>query len=249
MQTPNVFVSYSHDSEQHKAWVLSLATRLRQSGVDAVLDLWELQPGDDLPTFMERHLVAAHRVLMICTDKYVEKANDGRGGVGYEKMIITADLLRNVDSNKVIPLIRQTGAHLVPSFLRTKLFLDFSREDQFEFSFDELVRTIHAAPLFVKPPVGQKPTFDSPPPVPRTGDPTLVVMKLAVRLFESDTGSNLLDYAQLAKLAQREGMSRLYFDAVLEQVVQARLLAKTERNNFYFLTDRGRAYALENKLA
>jgi|ERR1043166_170844 hypothetical protein len=149
---PKAFISYSHDSQDHKKWVLDFATRLRNAGVDAILDQWELRPGDDLPHFMERHLAAADRVLMVCTENYVKKANAGAGGVGYEKMIITADLLKSIDSNKVIPIIRQTGTHNVPVFLKSKLFLDFSRLDQFEFGFDELVRTLHDAPLFVKPP-------------------------------------------------------------------------------------------------
>ena len=29
----SVFVSYSHESEEHKAWVLQLATRLRHNGI------------------------------------------------------------------------------------------------------------------------------------------------------------------------------------------------------------------------
>ena len=86
---PKAFVSYSHDSQEHKKWVLDFATRLRNSGVDAILDQWELQPGDDLPHFMEKYLRTSDRVLMICTDQYVEKANTGAGGVGYEKMIVT----------------------------------------------------------------------------------------------------------------------------------------------------------------
>ncbi|WP_356741458.1 toll/interleukin-1 receptor domain-containing protein [Pseudoalteromonas sp. APC 3250] len=56
MSTPKVFISYSHDSQEHKKWVLDLATRLRNSGVDAIIDQWELRPGDDLPYFMETHL-------------------------------------------------------------------------------------------------------------------------------------------------------------------------------------------------
>lgn len=94
MSTPKAFISYSHDTQEHKKWVLDLATRLRNNGVDAILDQWDLKPGDDLPRFMEQGLISADRVLMICTDKYVEKANSGAGGVGYEKMIVTADLLR-----------------------------------------------------------------------------------------------------------------------------------------------------------
>lgn len=116
MTTPKVFVSYSHDSQEHKKWVLDLATRLRNNGVDAILDQWDLKPGGDLTHFMERSLSSADRVLMICTEKYVEKANSGAGGVGYEKMIVTADLLKAIDSEKIIPLIRQSGSRDVPTF-------------------------------------------------------------------------------------------------------------------------------------
>lgn len=246
MKPPRVFISYSHDSSAHKEWVLKLATRLRQSGIDAVLDLWELQPGDDLPTFMERNLATSDRVIMLCTEKYVAKANAGTGGVGYEKMIVTADLMRNIDSNKVIPLIRQAGKSDVPTFLKTKLFLDFSREDLFEFSFDELVRTLHNAPLFVKPPVGEKPTFTAPPPVEQTGDPILLIMKIAVRLFESNTSSEYIQYSALVDRVKREGMSRLYFDVVINDVIKQGLLSPM--GEWYLLTQRGRSYALENKL-
>ena len=133
MAIPKVFISYSHDSQAHKKWVLELATRLRNTGVDAIIDQWELKPGDDLPHFVETHLADSDYVLMICTNRYVEKANSGVGGVGYEKMIITSDLLENIDSSKVIPIIKQDGTHYVPTFLKTKLFIDFSRSDEFEF--------------------------------------------------------------------------------------------------------------------
>jgi hypothetical protein len=48
MKIPKVFISYSHDSQEHKKWVLDLATRLRNNGVDAIIDQWELRAGDDL---------------------------------------------------------------------------------------------------------------------------------------------------------------------------------------------------------
>ena len=157
MTIPKFFVSYSHDSQAHKKWVLEFSTRLRKVGVDAALDQWDLGPGDDIPLFMERNLADADRVIMVCTEKYVEKANAGTGGVGYEKMIVTADLMKKVDSNKVIPIVRQEGAHLVPMFLTSKYYLDFSREDQFEESFDDLTRSVHKAPLFVKPEISTNP--------------------------------------------------------------------------------------------
>ncbi len=104
---PKVFVSYSRDSEQHKDWVLTLATRLVSNGVNILLDQWDLTLGSDLPRFMESGLTAADRVLAICTDKYVEKANAGVGGVGYEKMILTAQLKQNVTADRIIPIIRE----------------------------------------------------------------------------------------------------------------------------------------------
>ena len=42
---PKVFVSYSHDSQDHKDWVLKLATRLVANGVDVILDQWDLSLG------------------------------------------------------------------------------------------------------------------------------------------------------------------------------------------------------------
>ena len=40
-ETPKVFISYSHDSDAHKQWVIDLGTRLRRHGVDVVLDHWD----------------------------------------------------------------------------------------------------------------------------------------------------------------------------------------------------------------
>ncbi|ENM5919925.1 toll/interleukin-1 receptor domain-containing protein [Vibrio mimicus] len=157
MAVPKVFVSYSHDTQEHKKWVLDLATRLRNSGIDAVIDQWELGPGDDLPHFMETNLATADRVIMICTERYVEKANSGSGGVGYEKMIITSELLSKIDSNKVIPVIKQDASNDVPTFLKSKLYIDFSKIEDYELSFDDLVRSIHGAPLFKKPEIGNNP--------------------------------------------------------------------------------------------
>lgn len=248
LKPPRVFVSYSHDSEIHKEWVLNLATRLRQAGVDAILDLWELEPGDDLALFMERNLTSADRVLMICSEKYVEKANSGKGGVGYEKMIVTADLMRSVDSNKVIPIIRQGGTRNVPVFLGTKKFLDFSREEQFEFSFDELVRSLHNSPLFMKPEIGEKPTFQAPPPVRKIVDPIFIIMKVVVQEYEANTFKTYLDYSALAQRTQKAGLSRLYFDAIMVQILDQGLLYQ-DKLGFYYLTEKGRQYAFENQLS
>ena len=91
MSLPKVFISYSRDSEDDKRWVRQLAERLRSDGVDVILDQWDLGLGSDVTEFMEHHLSTSDRVLIICTEEYVRKANTLKGGVGYEHMIITAD--------------------------------------------------------------------------------------------------------------------------------------------------------------
>jgi hypothetical protein len=250
MSTPRAFISYSHDSVEHKQWVLMLATRLRASGVDAILDLWELEPGADLPAFMEKNLVAADRVLMICTDNYVAKANSGTGGVGYEKMIVTADLLKTIDSKKVIPIIRQGGTRNTPTFLSSKVYLDFSRDDQFEFGFDELTRTLHGTPLLVKPPIESRPFPELADQPKQAGDPMLTAMGIIVQVFEDHTNSEYLPYSKVVNLAKAQGVSRLYFDFLLAQAVENGLLriANTTTGRTIVLSDKGTRYALQNNL-
>ena len=84
IKNPKIFISYSHDSEEHKEWVYRLATDLMGKGIDTVLDQWDLDLGANLSKFMENGLQESDRVLAVCTDKYIEKSNDGVGGVGYE---------------------------------------------------------------------------------------------------------------------------------------------------------------------
>ena len=147
-----VFISYSHDSPEHKQWVSELGTKLRHNGIDAILDQWDLGPGDDITLFMESGLVDSDRVLVVCTDTYVSKANAGEGGVGYERMIVTAQLIQNLGTNKFIPVIRQaSGEEKTPTFLATRMYIDLRDESQFETEFDKLLHELHQVPIVQKP--------------------------------------------------------------------------------------------------
>ena len=243
MSIPKAFVSYSHDSQEHKKWVLDLATRLRNSGVDASLDQWDLGPGSDIPHFMESQLASADRVLLVCTEKYVEKANAGEGGVGYEKMIVTASLMRRIDSNKAIPILRQKGQRTLPTFLASKLFIDFSRDDQYEEAFDELVRTLHNAPLFIKPPIANQPFAPVAASEKKTGDGVREVMKHAISAFEATTAGNF----SYRFLSQRWPASRSMLDILLGEAESQGLLVR-HQTGFIEITQAGKMYALDNKL-
>jgi hypothetical protein len=170
-----VFISYSHDSAPHKAWVLKLATDLRGAGVDAKLDQWDLKPGQDISMFMQRGISDSDRVVLVCTESYVKKAEAGSGGVGYERLILTAELVQNIDTKKFIPIARNNGlAGKVPNFLGPRLYIDFSDEAQYTEKLEELLRELLGAPGNVKPPLGPNPFSGTAPTAPtgRTAGPT-----------------------------------------------------------------------------
>ena len=155
---PKVFISYSHDSPEHKQWVSELGAKLRHNGVDAILDQWDLGPGDDVTRFMEHGIRNSDRVLVICTANYVSKANAGEGGVGYERMIVTAQLVQDLGTNKFIPIIRQaSGQEKMPTCLGTRFYIDFTDESQFDEEFDKLLHELHQVPVVEKPPLGKNP--------------------------------------------------------------------------------------------
>ena len=168
MEPPKVFISYSHDSDEHKEWVLKICIKLRKNGVDVTLDQWDLGPGDDRILFMENGVTDSDKVLVICTDSYVKKANAREHGAGYEGYIISAELVHNLGTDKFIPIIRQSSdENKTPTFLKPKIYIDFIKDDQFDVSFEQLLREIHGAPLHPKPPLGKSP-FAKQPSVPET---------------------------------------------------------------------------------
>ena len=156
--TPKAFLSYSHDSDEHSDWVLQLATRLRANGVDIILDKWNLHLGHDVASFIEKGLSDSDRILCVCSETYTVKANDGMGGVGYEKQIMTADLMADLNSNRVIPIIRNNhGQGNVPTFLKGRIYVDFEDDHLYEDGYEKLLRTLLNEPVSPIPPLGDNP--------------------------------------------------------------------------------------------
>lgn len=155
---PKVFISYSHDSDTHKQWIYKLACRLVENGIDTILDQWDLSLGSNLIKFMEHGLGNSDRVLIVCTDNYNNKSNNGVGGVGYEKTILTAELFLDQDTTKFIPCIRGVTAKLkTPVCLSGRSYIDFSDDTQFDNSFTSLLHELHGIPQHPKPKLGANP--------------------------------------------------------------------------------------------
>jgi hypothetical protein len=159
-KVPKAFISYSYDDPEHRAWVLGLATDLRINGVDATLDQWDLRPGQDTTLFMESQIRDANFVVLVCTPIYAQKSNIPLGGVGYEKNIISAELLQATDLKpKFIPVLRRGEYRTsLPTYLGSKYAVDFRRERNPREALDELLQALHEIPAQSKPPIGPKPS-------------------------------------------------------------------------------------------
>ena len=155
---PKVFISYSHDNDIHKQWVYNLACGLVENGIDTILDQWDVQLGSNLIRFMEHGLSNSDRVLVVCTDSYNKKSNDGFGGVGYEKIILTGELFINQDTAKFIPCIRGVTTNpKTPICLSGKAYIDFSDDAQFDKNFKSLLHELYGIPHRPRPRLGKNP--------------------------------------------------------------------------------------------
>lgn len=159
MDTIKAFISYSWDNQEHKDWVKRFATDLRGHGVDVILDQWDARLGDDLSLFMEKGLTSSHLVICVCSEQYVKKANEGKGGTGYEKRILSAEMINNDNKRYIIPIIKNNpGDKKVPTFLSAFLYEDFDNSG-YPDSYKHVIARIYNEDFNTKPPLGHNP-FD-----------------------------------------------------------------------------------------
>jgi hypothetical protein len=91
--SPRLFISYSHDSREHEDRVRALADRLREDGVDAVVDQYNTAPPDGWPMWMDREIRKADFIALVCTETYLrrvegrEEPGKGRGVLWEAKLI------------------------------------------------------------------------------------------------------------------------------------------------------------------
>lgn len=154
-----IFISYSWGNKEHQDWIVNLGTRLMSDTVDVILDRWSLKDGHDVHSFMEEMVNSEDifRVLIISNAKYQEKADEREGGVGTETQIITPNLYSNQNQDKFIPIVLERdeiGNPCLPIYLSSRKYIDFSREEDFEDSYEELLRNILETPSIPKPKLG-----------------------------------------------------------------------------------------------
>lgn len=144
---PIVFISYSWDNDEiHKAWVKKLADDLRSKyAVYTLLDQYN-SGGVSLVEFMDRGLRIAHRVLIIGTPGYRQRAEEGFGTGGkYEGAIINAEIYHNTNTCKFIPILRK-GESFKESFINiisVRNGYDFRDNSQYEENLKKLADDLY----------------------------------------------------------------------------------------------------------
>src|SRR5436305_3620785 len=93
---PRVFISYAHDSPEHRDRVLGFASFLRSQGIEAVLDTWFTGDRQDWYAWAIKEMTEADYVLVIASRRY-GLVGDGFGPSDLHKGVQSeAALLRDL---------------------------------------------------------------------------------------------------------------------------------------------------------
>jgi cellobiose-specific phosphotransferase system component IIB len=161
---PRVFISYSWSSKIIVDKVLELSIRLRENGIEVIIDKWYLKEGQDKYDFMERLVKdpTIDKVLIMCDKSYAIKANDRKGGVGDETVIISPKVYGEMNQEKFLPVVLEkdeNGKPYLPIYLRARIYFDLSNDETYESEYVRILRNLHQMPEYKMPPVGNIPEW------------------------------------------------------------------------------------------
>jgi hypothetical protein len=147
--SPTVFVSYSHDSEGHKARALAFSDQLRAWGVDCHIDRFyeHSPPREGWPQWCRKQVQNSAFVLVICTETYNrrfegEEDNVHGSGAKWEGFVITQELYDDQGKNdKFIPIVfgADDFGH-IPIVLRSTNRYDVNTDKGFQNLFRHITR-------------------------------------------------------------------------------------------------------------
>lgn len=158
MESRKVFISYSHDSAEHKDRVFDLSERLIEDGVDSQIDQYEISPLGGWPRWTRNQIRDADYVIVVCTETYGRRydgtEDPGVGaGARWEGAIITQQLYESEGgAHKFIPIVfRREDARHIPVELRGSTYYVLDGDEGYE----RLYRHITAQPEAVKGALGK----------------------------------------------------------------------------------------------
>lgn len=164
MSSPKLFISYSWSNQDYEQLILQIATELVESGIDVILDKWDLKEGHDSFKFMEKMVTDPDvKKVAIFSDRiYAEKADGRNGGVGTETQILSREIYEGQNQDKFVVVVTEKddeGKAYLPTYYKARIYIDLSQPDRYAENFEKLLRWIYNKPIDVKPKIGNKPSF------------------------------------------------------------------------------------------
>lgn len=159
-----VFISYAQEnsagSSDHNEKVIALAHKLRQHGIETMIDAYlNVSPPQGWPLWMQHQIEWADYVIVICTEAYRKRCerreSPGRGkGATWEGAIITQTIYEeNSNNDKFIPVLLDDKDHShIPFMLQSATHYNVAKPEGFE----KLYRRLTNQPLISVPPIGPK---------------------------------------------------------------------------------------------
>ena len=134
-----LFISYSHDDDEHMAWVKKFVEDLRAEGFEVEYDQ-DNKLGASWTRFMTKGIAKNERVLVIGTPEYAKRSKKSSGGTAFETSIININLLQNLDTEKFVSILRKgTYQKSFPILLGDRNGVDFSDDAKYDARMKELV--------------------------------------------------------------------------------------------------------------
>lgn len=168
--SPRVFISYSHDSADHKNTVIAFGTLLRtQLGIDAHLDEWYANDRRDWSEWAIEQLESADYVLAIASPRFRERA-DGRvagpegRGAQFEGALMRNKMTQDrvIWMRKILPVVLP-GATIadIPEFLLPYSATHYVVSRLTPDGITDLRRVLVGQPRHALPPLGTPPPLAS----------------------------------------------------------------------------------------
>ena len=161
---PKVFISYAWTNDDYREKVRKFATDLMNDSIDVVIDIFDLKPGQDMNRFMEKSVndPSVTNVLILLNKEYAEKANGRKGGVGTETQILSNEVYKSVDQDKIIPIIFEKGPDgedCKPTYLDSRIHFDLANQEQYERQYVSLAKRLCGNDISPKPKLGPRPKW------------------------------------------------------------------------------------------
>ena len=102
------------------------------------------------------------KVIIVSDRVYTQKADSRKGGVGTETQIISKEIYDKVEQDKFVVVIAEkdeNGKPYLPTYYKSRIYIDLSEPDSYTENFERLLRWIYDKPLYKKPELGNPPSF------------------------------------------------------------------------------------------